>query len=102
MAGRRYSFDAATGEIALENGDRHPFLPARPAQSPPYELVVPGVEAGAEDDGAAHYLIGGDPEIVQQIVDWYAAKGSPVPDGYADEAARHAQAVRDELGKQAE
>jgi len=94
----KITFDSATGELVLADGSRHSFLPVKPANSPPYEFIVPDTDPSSED-GASHYLIGGDPALVKQIVDYYAARKTPVPDGYAAEAARHADAVRAELAK---
>lgn len=93
------SFDGKTGELVLTNGQRFAFLPPKPANSPPYEFIVTETFDGSREDGNTHYLIGGDSALVDQIVKWYADKGTPVPDGYADEAARHAAAVQAELDK---
>lgn len=102
MAGAKFTFDSATGELVTGNGSRYTFLPAVPGNSPPYEFIATETADSDRPDGNTHYLIGGDPAVVQQIVDFYAAKKTPVPDGYADEAARHAEAVKAELAKTAQ
>jgi hypothetical protein len=88
-------FDGKTGAWILEDGTPVTFLPELPAESPPYELIFthPTHAAANHADGHMHYLIGGDPKVVEQIVQWYADQGHPVPDGYAQAAADHAAAV---------
>jgi hypothetical protein len=87
------TFDAETGELVLTNKSRYVFLPTEPGNSPPHELIVPETGDGSRPDGNTHYLIGGDPAVVAQIVDFYKAKGTPVPDGYAEAAKAHADNV---------
>lgn len=94
----KFTFDGESGEIVLENGSRYGFLPATPSQSPPYEFLIPESDPEAAD-GATHLLIGGDPGLVDKIVAFYAAKGTPVPAGYAEEAARHVAAVAEEAAR---
>lgn len=90
----RFTFDSETGELVLKNGSRYAFLPAKPGNSPPYEFLIPESDPEAED-GATHFLIGGDAALVDKIVKFYADKGAPVPAGYAEEAARHHGAVQE-------
>ena len=89
-------FDPETGRWQLHNGDSVDFLPALPANSPPHELVSTAEPDESSSDGFAHYLVGGDAEVVKQIVDFYERKGTPVPAGYADAAAAHAAKVEAE------
>ena len=97
-----YRFDPETGELVTANGSRHRFLPELPANSPVHELIVPGEADETTEDGAAHYLIGGDAAIVDQIVAFYDRAGHEVPDGYAQAAADHAALARDTEGKTAD
>lgn len=83
------TFDSKTGELVIANGSRYTFLPKRPAASPPHEFIVPETFDGSREDGNTHYLIGGDPDVVKAIVDFYAQAGTPVPDGYAEAAQAH-------------
>jgi hypothetical protein len=92
------TFDGETGELVLTNGSRYTFLPTVPGNSPPHEFIVPETGNPDREDGNTHYLIGGDPAVVQQIVDFYAARKTPVPDGYAEAAQAHV----DNIAKAAE
>lgn len=97
MAGKQGTIDPETGEFVTPAGDRVMFLPPNPSNTPPHELVVTTEADEDSADGFKHYLIGGDPAIVAAIVDWYAKrkepKPAPVPAGYAEEAAAHADRV---------
>ncbi len=88
----KFVLDAETGELVLENKSRYTFLPKVPGNSPPHEFIVPESD-DSSPDGATHYLIGGDPAVVAQIVAHYAAKGTPVPAGYAEAAAAHVENI---------
>lgn len=83
----------ANGHYLTDDGTPVQFLPEIPGASPVYDLVHPAVADPDSPDGHRHYLIGGDPDVVAEIVAWYKAAGHPVPDGYADHAARHAAKV---------
>jgi hypothetical protein len=106
MAEPRFDFDLKTGKGTgrwiIEDGTPVDFLPELPGNSPPYELIhnlnVPHPNPN-HDDGHRHYLIGGDPAVVEQIVAWYKAAGHPVPDGYAQAAADHVAAVKTEADR---
>jgi len=87
-------FDPTSGKWVTSDGTPVPFLPDEPGNSPPYELIVTEDKSDPHPiDGHTHYLIGGDSKVVEQIVEFYKAKGTPVPDGYAQAAADHAAAV---------
>lgn len=89
-----FKFDAETGEVVVASTQRRiAFLPDEPAQSPPYELVDTQDPDDSTLDGHTHYLIGGDPKVVDQIVAFYQSKGKKVPANYAAEAAAHAALV---------
>jgi hypothetical protein len=83
------SLDPATGELVLTNGSRYAFLPKAPGNSPPHEFIVPETGNPEREDGNSHYLIGGDPAVVDQIVAFYKTQNTPVPDGYAAAAKAH-------------
>jgi hypothetical protein len=96
-----FTIDSDTGELVEpreRGGSRIAFLPVVPANSPPHEVLLPEADPDSPD-GCLHYLVGGDAEIVKAIVDFYAAKGTPVPDGYAEAAKAHADNVAAELEK---
>ena len=92
----KFTIDAETGELVLENHSRYRFLPTLPGNSPPHEFIVPESD-DSSPDGATHYLVGGDPAIVAQIEAWYAKQGHPVPAGYAAAAAAHIENIAREL-----
>jgi hypothetical protein len=100
----KFDFDPATktgsGKLRLESGSLDDVIPEEPGNSPPYEHVSLEPDTSSPD-GLKHYLIGGDPELVKQIVAFYESKGKKVPEGYEDEAARHAAAVDAEKAKSA-
>ena len=92
-----FDFNPKTGEGSghwrSERGADIPFLPEEPATAPPYELVSTTETDPKSPDGHTHYLIGGDPTVVELIIAFYENRGKTVPDGYAEEAASHAAAV---------
>lgn len=98
---RKAKIDADTGELITTDGTPVKFLPAEPAESPPYTHVHPAQPDPDSPDGHTHYLIGGDAEAVDQIAAWYEkhggadGKGRKVPESYKANAAAHHQHVQD-------
>lgn len=83
-----------SGAWVTEDGTPIHFLPDEPAQSPPHELIATDRDPDGPH-GHKHYPIGGNDQVVAQIVKWYADRGKPVPDGYAAAGAAHAQLAAD-------
>lgn len=94
MAKQPARFDPESGAWVIEDGTPFQFLPEIPSESPPYEFMGPAGSDPESPDGHRHYLIGGEPAVVAQIVKWYEKAGHPVPAGYAQAAADHAAAVK--------
>lgn len=81
------------GRFVTDDGTPIQFLPDVPANSPPHELIHTAEADPDSPDGFRHYAIGADPDVVQEIADFYEAAGRPVPDGYVQAAADHAAHV---------
>lgn len=85
-------FDTETGELIARDGTRIVFLdPKVPANTPPFDLSHDAEADEASPDGSTHYLIGGDPAVVDAIVAWYRSNDVSVPAGYAEKARTHAE-----------
>lgn len=102
---RKPKIDPDSGRLITSDGTPYDFLPAEPAASPPHTFVHTFEPDPDSPDGHTHYLVGGDPEVVDQIVAWYAkhggadGKGRKVPAEFKANAQAHADAVKAEAAK---